>query len=92
MKTEGNKMFDKTLFATSGDCLVYGADRRFVARFKHRNPVTKARFIRTLIKHYTPETYFARLEDRAPLQILMDDGILVIDLATRKFILDGKVL
>ena len=92
MMMKGNEMFDKALFATSGDLLLYGADRRFVARFKHRGPVTRAKFVKTLIKHYTPETYFARLEDRAPLQILMDDGILVIDLATRKFILDGKVL
>ena len=85
-------MFDKTLFDTAGEYLFYGADRQFVARFKHRGPVTKARLIRTLVKHYSPETYFPRLKDRAPLQILMDDGYLVFDHANRRMILDGKVI
>lgn len=72
--------------------------RKFVARFKHRGPVTKGRFIKMLIKHYTVEEYFARLggaynpQGEAPLQILMNDGILVFDSENRKFILDGKVL
>jgi len=92
MMMEGNDMFDKALFAASGDYLFYGADRRFVARFKHRGPVTKARLIRVLCKHYTPEAYFARLADRAPLQILMDDGILVFDHVKHRMILEGKVL
>jgi hypothetical protein len=43
------------------------------------------------VKHYDTEAYFARLKDRAPLQILMDDGFLVFDLVARKAILDGKV-
>jgi len=92
MMMKGNDMFDKALFATSGDLLLYGAERKFVARFKHRGPVTRAKFVKTLIKHYSPETYFPRLKDRAPLQILMDDGILVFDREAWKFTLDGKVL
>ena len=72
-------------------------DRKFVARFKHRGPVTKAKFIKTLIKHYTVEEYFGKLEilKEAPLQILMNDEILVFDkdeLGRGYFILDGKEL
>ena len=76
----------------------YYEGRKFVARFKHRGPVTKAKFQAALIKHYTVEEYFARLggaynpKGEAPLQILMNDGILVYDSEARKFILDGKVL
>lgn len=75
--------------------------RKFVARFKHRGPVTKAKFIKTLIKHYTVEEYFSRLggaynaQGEAPLQILMNDEILVFerdDLGRGYFILDGKEL
>lgn len=75
-----------------------GTERKFVARFKHRGPVTKAKFIKTLIKHYSVEGYFARLggafnpKGEAPLQILMNDEILMFDDVARKFVLDGKVL
>ena len=66
--------------------------RKFVARFKHRGPVTKSKFLSALIKHYTPADYFAKMEaGAAPLRVLMDDGILV-HLSNGKFILDGKVL
>lgn len=87
--------FDKSKFAYSNGYLMYDLPEKtaFVARFKHRNPVTKARFVKTLIKNYTVEDYFAKASgNRAPLQILMDDGHLVIDTEARKFILDGKVL
>jgi hypothetical protein len=97
--------FTKQNLVISGDYVFYQphadsywADRQFVARFKHRGPVTKAKFIKALIKHYTPETYFARLagaynaQGEAPLQILMNDNILVFDHENRKFILEGKVL
>ena len=79
----------------------YYEGRKFVARFKHRGPVTKAKFVKALIKHYTVEEYFARLggsanaQGEAPLQILMNDGILVFH-ADEKFggyfVLDGKEL
>jgi hypothetical protein len=91
VETEMTMKFDKTQFAYHGGYLTYGPDRRFVARFKHRGPVTKAKFVTALVKHYDTEAYFARLKDRAPLQILMDDGFLVFDLVARKAILDGKV-
>ena len=91
--------FTKQNLQTSGDSVFYQphadsfwADRKFVARFKHRGPVTKAKFLKTLMKHYTVESYFAKLETGvAPLRVLMDDGILVFG-DDRKFILDGKVL
>lgn len=76
-------------------------NRKFVARFKHRGPVTKAKFLKTLIKHYSVEEYFSRLggtynpHGEAPLQILKNDGILVFEkdeLGRGYFILDGKVL
>lgn len=94
--------FAKTNFESgNGGYLHYntGTERKFVARFKHRGPVTKAKFIKTLIKHYTVEEYFARLggaynaQSEAPLQILMNDEILVFDrdeLGRGYFILDGK--
>lgn len=96
--------FTKQNLVVSGDYVFYQpeadwrASRKFVARFKHRGPVTKAKFIKTLIKHYSVEGYFARLggaynaQGEAPLQILMNDGILVFDSEARKFTMDGKVL
>jgi hypothetical protein len=97
--------FTKQNLVVSGDYVFYQPhtdsyweDRNFVARFKHRGPVTKAKFIKTLIKNYTVEGYFARLggaynpKGEAPLQILMNDEILMFDDVARKFVLDGKVL
>ena len=97
--------FTKQNLVISGDYVFYQPhadnyweDRKFVARFKHRGPVTKAKFIKTLINNYSVEQYFARLggaynaQGEAPLQILMNDNILIFDNENRKFILDGKVL
>jgi hypothetical protein len=89
--------FTKNNFEYHGGYLHYntGTERKFVARFKYRGPNTcsKSKFQTALIKHYTVEDYFAKMEtDRAPLQILMDDGVLVFDMESRSFILDGKVL
>ena len=95
--------FVKTGFEYNGDYLHYntGTERMFVARFKHRGPVTKAKFQSMLIKHYSVEEYFSRLggaynaQGEAPMQILMNDGILVFDrddLGRGFFTLDGKVL
>jgi hypothetical protein len=45
----------------------------FVARFKHRGPFTKAKFLKELIANHTVEGYFAELEaGKAPLAILRD--------------------
>ncbi len=95
--------FESANFEYHGGYLHYntGGERKFVARFKHRGPVTKAKFVKTLIKHYSVESYFARLggaynaQGEAPLQILMNDNILVFDRDERGrscFILDGKVI
>jgi len=92
--------FAKTNFEYHGGYLHYntGTERKFVARFKHRGPVTKAKFQAALIKNYSVEEYFARLggaynpRGEAPLQILMNDNILVFDSEARKFTLEGKVL
>ena len=92
-------VFTKQNLVMSGDSVFYQPhadsfweDRKFVARFKHRGPVTKAKFLSALIKHYTPADYFAKMEaGAAPLRVLMDDGILVHG-DNGKFILDGKVL
>ena len=94
--------FIKTNFDYHGGYLHYtteAGERKFVARFKHRGPVTKAKFQSMLIKHYSVEEYFSRLggaynpKGEAPLQILMNDNILVFakdELDRGYFILDGK--
>jgi hypothetical protein len=96
--------FNKKNFEYHGGYLHYmtaTGERKFVARFKHRGPVTKAKFQAALIKHYTVEGYFARLvgpynaQGEAPLQILMNDEILQFDrddLGRGFFVLDGKEL
>lgn len=91
--------FAKTNFEYHGGYLHYntGTERKFVARFKHRGPVTKAKFVKTLIKHYTVEQYFGKLEilKEAPLQILKNDGFLTFHYNEngRSFLmLEGKVL
>ena len=76
--------FAKTNFEYHGGYLHYntGTERKFVARFKHRGPVTKAKFQSMLIKHYSVEEYFSRLggaynaQGEAPLQIFKNDGLL----------------
>lgn len=93
--------FNKTSFEYHGGYLHYTTDageRKFVARFKHRGPVTKAKFLKTLIKHYAVEEYFSKLENlkEAPLQILQNDGLLTFHYGENGgrnyFMLDGKVL
>ncbi len=73
-------------------------ERKFVARFKHRGPVTKAKFQAALIKHYSVETYFERLAGpynaygHTPFGMMMYDGILCRHYKTHELILDGKAL
>ena len=92
--------FVKSNFEYSGGYLHYNTadgERKFVARFK-RGPITKAKFQAALIKYYDVDAYFARLAGpynaygEAPLQILMNDGIILRDRETRKFIIDGKAV
>ena len=77
-------MFKRDLFNYYGGYLTYGPENKFIARFKYRGPVKKSDFIRLLCKHYFVEDYIGRLKDRAPLQILMDDGHVKFDLENRK--------
>lgn len=67
--------FAKSDFTTSGDYVYYGKAKpeNFVARFKHRGPFTKAKFIKELIANHSVESYFADMADgKAPLAILRD--------------------
>lgn len=71
--------FIKSEFITSGEYVFYGPNRKFVARFKHRGPFTKAKFLKELIANHTVESYFAELDAvdpygnrKAPLAILRD--------------------
>jgi len=92
--------FEKTNFEYSNGYLFYntGTERKFVARFKRANPITKAKFQAALIKYYTPDDYFARLAGpynaygETPFGIMMYDGILCRHYKTGKLILDDKEL
>jgi hypothetical protein len=67
--------FVKANFITSGDYVFYGkADMsNFIARFKHRGPITKAKFMKELIANHTVESYFAERDaGKAPVAILRD--------------------
>jgi len=69
--------FNKELFSYSGGYLTYGQypDRpRFVARFKYKGG-NRAGFQSFLIKNFTVEEYFGRLEaGEMPLPILESRG------------------
>lgn len=88
--------FTKDRFTFDGMYLKY--DGQFVARFKHRGPVTKTKFVKTLIKNYTVEEYFSKLNvlKEAPLDILRNDGLLVFHYGengdNNYFTLEGKVI
>lgn len=70
-------VFQKDLFESSSECVTYfaGGERsKFVARFKYVKS-TKSSFISFLIKNFTVEEYFGRLEtNEAPLTILESKG------------------
>lgn len=64
--------FNKEQFNFDGMYLTYGADRRFVARFKRGGMGSFKSF---LIKNFSVEEYFAKREaDEAPLTILEAKG------------------
>jgi hypothetical protein len=45
----------------------------FIARFKYRGPITKAKFIKELVKNHTVESYVqAYFSGKAPVTILKD--------------------
>jgi hypothetical protein len=63
--------FVKTNFKQSGEYVSYNG--KFVARFKHRGPFTKIKFLKELIANHTVEGYFAELDaGKAPVAILRD--------------------
>ena len=63
--------FVKANFKQSGEYVSY--EGKFVARFKHRGPFTKIKFLKELMATHTVEGYFAELDaGKAPLAILRD--------------------
>ena len=68
--------FTKTNFEYHGGYLHYtteAGERKFVARFKHKGPFTKAKFLKELIANHTVESYFVEMSTgKAPLAILRD--------------------
>lgn len=73
-------MFQKDLFESSGEYITYfaGGERsKVVARFKYQKN-GKAPFINCLIKNFTVEEYFSRMEaGEAPLKIAESKGFLL---------------
>lgn len=66
--------FTKKDFTKKGIYLFYGPGASFVARFKHKGPVTMAEFKKELIRNHTVEDYFHALnhDHKAPLVILKE--------------------
>ena len=63
--------FVKTNFKQSGEYVSY--EGKFVARFKHRGPFTKIKFLKELMANHTVEGYFTELDaGKAPVAILRD--------------------
>ena len=70
--------FIKDKFYINGMYVDYNIDgkSKFVARFKHQ-PRTKNTFITFLVKNFTVEEYFTRMDaGEAPLAIVMSKGYL----------------
>jgi len=68
-------MFEQALFSYSAGWLYYtiNNERKFVARFKYRNPITKAKFVKQLIANHNPAEYFEKLDNsETPVGILRD--------------------
>ena len=66
--------FVKSEFRWDGMNLTYGEDHRFVARFKTARS-ERAGFTSFLIKNFSTEEYFRRLEaGESPVEILRDRG------------------
>lgn len=65
--------FNKEDFRKEGKYLLWGPERKFVARFKYSGPFTMAKFRKELIANHTPESYFEEYSNgKAPLEILRD--------------------
>lgn len=69
--------FDKSQFNSDSEYVTYGADNKFVARFKYGRG-GKGSFITFLIKNFTVEEYFAMYDAGvAPLEIVQSKGYLL---------------
>jgi len=94
IRYNGSMEFERSKFFNAGNNILsyeLNGQPNFVARFKYRSsPVTKAKFMAVLVKYYTVEDFFKKLQSSAPLQVLMNDGLLVH--TGGKIILDGKVI
>ena len=65
--------FNKEDFRKEGKYLLWGPERKFVARFKYSGPFTMSKFRKELIANHTPESYFKAYDaGKAPLEILKD--------------------
>ena len=65
--------FTKDNLKKEGQYLLFGPDRKFVARFKYRGPFTMSKFRKELMANHTPEEYFAQYNTgKAPLEILKE--------------------
>jgi hypothetical protein len=65
--------FSKDNLKKEGQYLLFGPDRKFVARFKYRGPFTMSKFRKELIASHTPASYFREYDEgKAPLEILKD--------------------
>ena len=66
--------FSKENLHFDGMYLMFGASRKFVARFKYRGaPFTMAKFRKELIANHTPASYFGAMESgKSPLVILKE--------------------
>jgi hypothetical protein len=69
---DGQKTFDQA-FETCHPSRVGQPVPLFVARFKYRGPITKAKFVAQLVKSFTVEEYAAELENgNTPVGALAD--------------------
>lgn len=67
--------FEKEKFIIGNEFVFYGERKieNFIARFKYRRGVSKAKFLNELMANHTVEGYFAkRAEGMAPLAILRE--------------------
>jgi len=66
--------FNQADLHKEGIYLTYGPKHQFVARFKHKGPVTMSQFKRELVASHKVEDYFFDLNiaHKAPLEILKE--------------------
>ena len=72
--------FDKNQIQFDGTSkeiyVVYGPERKFIARFKYRSPKRSAnKFVQFLTKNFSVDEYFSKREaGQSPLRILEEKG------------------